>query len=101
MSGIECELAMTLDQIDRTRKLHEELRRNLVRQECYADNELNDMEQRTPKYSTYRFPEREKLQRRLIKIEDTRRMLALKQEDDLRDLHDRLLAVLNRRAHLD
>ena len=100
VTGLERQVALTLDQLAQTRTLHEDLRRSLLRQECYTDNELNDMEQRTPKYSPYRFPEREKLQRRLIKFEEERRRLALKEDEQLRGIHDRLLELVNRHAVL-
>lgn len=91
------EVAIAVDHLDSLRKLHTELRRRLLRLECYVDNELHDMEMRTPKYSPYRFPEREKLQRRLIKIEDERRRLAQAEEEQVQRLQDRLLDLLNKR----
>ncbi len=98
--SLEQELALTLDHLDKTRELHESLRRNLVRIECYVDNELIDMERRTPKYSPYRFPEREKLQRRLIRIEEERRRLALQEHEQVRELRAQLLSLLGKRELL-
>ncbi len=98
--GLERELALTLEHLDKTRELHEILRCNLVRIECHVDNELSDMERRTPKYSPYRFPEREKLQRRLIRIEEERRRLAPQEHEQIRGLHGRLLEIVNRHSVL-
>ena len=96
-TGIERELALTLDHIDRARELHDKLRLSLLRVECYVDTELTHMEQRTPKYSPYRFPEREKFQRRLFQIEHERRRLALIEEEQLQTLQSRLLSVMQER----
>ncbi len=99
-STLEQQLALALDHLDSMRAMHKELRRNLVRQECYADNELHDMEMRTPQYSPYRFPEREKLQRRLIKIEDERRRLAVDENDAVRESHKEILQLMGRGRQL-
>lgn len=96
-SALERELSLTLNHLDQVRDVHKELRRSLLRAECYTDNELHDMEMRTPKYSPYRFPEREKFQRTLFKIESERRRLSMIESESLRDLHDRLLELLNKR----
>jgi hypothetical protein len=95
---LEDQLALALEHLDATRALHKELRRSLVCQECYADNELRDMEMRTPKYSPYRFPEREKLQRRLIKIEDERRRLMIAEHETARGVQERILELLGKRV---
>ncbi len=100
IGALERRLALTVSQLEDTRSLHKELRRQLVRQECYADNELHDMEMRTPRYSPYRFPEREKLQRRLIKIEDERRRLAMVEHESVREIRDRLLELLDQQTFL-
>lgn len=95
------EIALSLDHLDRERSLHERRLRSLLRVECYTDTELIQMEQRTPTYSPYRFPEREKLQRRLLRIEEERRRLAGEHEGKLQALHDRLLELLHKRAQLE
>ena len=98
---IQRQLALTLNHIGRVRKLNDELVLRLLRMECYTDTELIHMEQRTPRYSPYRFPEREKLQRRLIKIEDERRKLAIAKEEKLQQLHDRLLDLMNKDGQIN
>ena len=97
---IEREIVLTLDHIDRMREIGKQLSRSLLRSECYVGTELIQMEQRTPRYSPYRFPEREKLQRRLLAIEQERRRLSVAEEEQLRALHDRLLSLLNKHAQL-
>ena len=94
------ELALIVTQIDRLRALNERESRQLLRIECYVDSELLQMEERTPRYSPYRFPEREKLQRRLMTIDQERRRLVIGHEDKLRQLHDRLLYLLEQHTQL-
>ena len=74
--------------------------RSLVRVECYVDTELMQMEQRTPRYSPYRYPEREKLQRRLHHVGGERRKLVVAHEERVQRLHDRLLDLLNKHAQV-
>lgn len=99
-SMVEREIALTVDQIDRFQQLHEELHRSLMQTECYIDSDLMQMEQRTPRYSPDRFPERDKLQRRLTEICRERRNLAITREERMRELHNRLLLLLNRHSQL-
>ncbi len=98
--SLEQEIDVTLDHLTKVRELHQELRQSLLREECYVDTELMQMEQRTPRYSPHRFPEREKLQRRLGAIGKERRHLALLRLDKLEVLQTRLLTLLNKHSHL-
>lgn len=100
-SPLAKEVALLLDHLDRLRALEERLTRSLLRVECYVDTELMQMESRTPKYSPYRFPEREKLQRRLGELERERRQLAESQEKERQRLHDRLLDAVKKHEALD
>lgn len=100
-SAVTDEIALTLDQIDRTRDLHKRLQRDLIRLECYTNSELMQMEARMPRYSPYRFPEREKLQRRLIGLHGDRGRLAMEEDRALTGLQRRLLESVHRRMHLD
>lgn len=83
-----------LDQIDGWRETREKLDHSLLRAECYTDTELMQMEARTPKYSPYRFPEREKLQRRLFEIEKERRRSDVTHRERLDELHHHLLELV-------
>ncbi len=94
------EIALTLDHITRFRDLHEHLRRSLVRLECYIHTELLQLDPHRPVYRDERFVERDKLKRRLFKIEEERRRLAVQKEERLQGLHERLLALLHRHALL-
>ena len=90
------EIALVLDQLDSLRDLDDSQRLSLLRVECYTNTELMQMEQRTPRYSPHRFPEREKFQRSLLRIEQDRRRLADTAADRERHLHDRLLSLVER-----
>ena len=91
---------MTLARLDGLRDQHESLQHNLLTAECYVDTELMQMELRTPRYSPYRYPEREKLHRRLLSIEQQKTQLALRESVQLGELHDRLLYLLNEHTRL-
>ncbi len=98
---LEQNIALTLEQIDRLRGLQKKQLTSLCRTECYVDTELMQMEERTPRYSPYRFPEREKLQRQLFAIEAERRKHSVFYEDRLQGLQKKLLELMQRHEQLD
>ena len=95
------EIALTVDQIKRLKKKHEEQFLRLLRIECYVDTDLMQLEERIPRYVPYHFPEKEKFKQRLFEIEKERRNLNLKLEDKSRSLEDRLLSLINKYEQLD
>ena len=99
-SFIEDDIALTLHQIDRLRARDRDIRQSLVQAECYINTELIQMEERTPRYSPYRFPEREKLQRRLSRVAEERRRFVISQAEKLDAFHDRLLSQLCKHRQL-
>lgn len=94
------EIALTLHHIDRLRAREQDMMQSLLQAECYIDTELMQMEQRTPRYSPYRFPEREKMQRRLSRIAEERRRLTVTEAERLDALHNRLLSLLSKHRQL-
>lgn len=94
------EMALTVDQLEGIRKVHDKARRSLLRQECYLDTEITQREPRPPVYEDPRLPERDRLRDRLRAVEKERRKLLLSEEEQLRPLHDRLLTLLNRHDQL-
>lgn len=100
VAGLEREIAFVMEQIETLRATRDRLSKNLLQIECYVNTELLQMEQRTPRYSPYRYPEREKLQRRLLDIEHERRDRSVTHEQRLAELHKRLLDLLNQHAVL-
>ncbi len=97
---VERDITLTLGQLEEIRTVHARQRQRLLRLECYTDTELMQMEARTPRYSPNRFPEREKFQRRLLSIEQSRVRLELQEAEELRQLRGRLLYLLNEHARL-
>ena len=85
---------------DAWRAIRERLLRSLLRGDCYAGTELMQMEARTPRYSPYRFPEREKFQRRLFEIDKERRRLETQHERTVVELENRLFTLLEQHAQL-
>ena len=65
-------------------------------EESGIGTELLQMEARTPRYSPYRFPEREKLQRRLGQLSQERRRFKMTEAEKLDGLHNRLLSLLSK-----
>lgn len=100
-SFIEDNIALTLHQIDRLCARDKDIKQNLLQAECYIDTELMQMEERTPRYSPYRFPEREKMQRRLNRIAEERRQFVISNAEKLDAFHDRLLSLLNKHRQLN
>lgn len=100
-SMIKREIALTAEQINSLQKLHEDQFSKLLQAECDTNSELMQMEQRMPRYSPCRFPERDKLQQRLFNIEKERRNLTLRLQDRKQSLEDRLLSLINKHEQLD
>ena len=94
------QIAFVQEQIQQSRSLDEALRHHLLQDECAINTELIQMEQRTPRYSPYRYPEREKLQRRMQSLRHEERQLVVQHHQRLSQLHDRLLELLNRHDQL-
>jgi hypothetical protein len=98
---IRREIALTVDQLNRQRELHDKQLRRLLRIECYVDTDLMQLQQRIPRYTQHHFPEKEKLKQRLLEIEKERRKLTLRLDDKHQSLQDRLLNLLNKHEQLD
>lgn len=100
-SLIQDDIALILDQIDQLRTRGKGIMQSLLQSECYIETELLQMEDRTPRYSPYRFPEREKLQRRLSRIAEERRRFTMTLAEKLDSFHDRLLLLLKKHRQLN
>jgi hypothetical protein len=100
LSGLRREIALIQEQLEQTRTVNECIRRHRLRDECEISTELMQMEQRTPRYSPYRFPEREKIQRRSHALRREERQQLMSYILRMDQLHDRLLQLLNRHDQL-
>lgn len=99
-SSLDDQIRLALQHIEANRGREQAMNENLLLEECEIGTELLQMEARTPRYSPYRFPEREKLQRRLSRLAQERRRLMITEGEKLDTLHDRLLALLGKRRLL-
>lgn len=95
-SILKDELALTLHQLGGLRARGKKIEESLFHEESEINTELMQMEQRTPRYSPYRYPEREKLQRRRGRIKEQQRSLAIAHNQRLDALQDRLLSSLSK-----
>jgi len=86
------DLAVALAELDWCRALHRQLERSLLQAECLVDSELMQPQQQPG--------DRARLQGRLFSIEAERRRLTLARHDQLRELYQRLLALLNKYVYL-
>ena len=100
-SLLEQDIALTLEQLDRMQDLLNRQMTSLCRTACYVDTDLMQMEEGAPRYSPYRFPERDKLQKRLFDIEAERRKHSVFYEDRLQGLQKKLLSLMQKHEQLD
>ncbi len=94
------QMALTLHQIGGLQDRRKKTDQSLLQEECEINTELMQMEQRTPPYSPYRFPEREKLQRRRGRVLEQGRRFMISHAEKLDALHDRLLSLLSRHRQI-
>ena len=90
------EIALILNQIKQLKKFHNSQLSKLTDTECQIGTEMIQMEDRTPRYSSYKYPEREKFQRQLIGIKSERTRQDLFYEDRLQNLHRALLGLIHK-----
>ncbi len=100
VSALEQDIALVADHIHELRMLNHTLLRSLLRVECYIDTEIMQREPREPVYVDERLAERDRLRNKLQKLEEERRRHAVTYREKMQELHDRLLSLLQRHAHL-
>ncbi len=100
-SILKDEMALTLHQLSGLRARGKKIEESLLQEQSEINTELMQMEQRTPRYSPYRYPEREKLQRRRGRIREQQRRLMEATAEKLDSLHDRLLSLLSKRKQVE
>ena len=99
-SMLKREIALTVEQIDQSRKLRKEMLDSLQKNECEINTELIQMEDRTPKYSSQKFPEREKFMRSLLGLEVEQRRLNAQAREKIHSLENRLLGLMNKHEQI-
>ncbi len=101
ISGLERQISLSLDELDHSLEVHRSISRDIVRSEAEIGTELMQMEARTPRYSPYRFPEREKFQRQLHNLGQEKRRLSMTWHQKLREHYDGLWSLWEKHAMLD
>jgi len=97
---IESDIFLTLNQLDQVQEMHNELGRSLDTTESYLNTEIMQLEDRMPRYSPYKYPEKEKLQGKLLGLETERRRLAVEQQREEHRLQRQLLVLKNKQSQL-
>lgn len=88
-------IALTVHQIKNLRHLHSRQRDKLDRNKCDIDTEILQLEERIPRYSPYKYPEREKFHRQLLGVKSEIRRQDAVYEDRLQNLHKSLLGLIH------
>ena len=101
LSGLDREISFRLNELERTLDVHEWISRNITRSQAAVNTELMQMEDRTPKYSPTRFPEREKFHRQLHGLEQERRRFSLTRHQQLQELYLGLWSLWEKHRLLD
>jgi hypothetical protein len=100
-SMIARETVLALEHLRQTKAFHEKQAKQLLQTECDIGTELIQLEARTPRYSLYRFPEREKLNRRLQRLGEEKRRLESIHQEQVQTLETKLLSLLEKHSQLD
>jgi hypothetical protein len=100
-SMIARETVLTLEHLRQAKAFHEKQAMQLLQTECDIGTELLQLKARTPRYSSYRFPEREKLNRRLQRLGEEKRRLDSIHQDRVQTLETKLLSLLEKHSQLD
>ncbi|OHB49722.1 MAG: hypothetical protein A2Y10_06070 [Planctomycetes bacterium GWF2_41_51] len=90
------EIAFTVDQIKRFKEFHNDQIEEFYKTECDIETELLQVESRTPRYSPYKYPEREKLQRQLVGVKSEKRRQEVFYEDRMQNFEKNLLALIHK-----
>lgn len=98
---IEREISLILDHLDRIRQLYQIQKKQMIRLECRIGTQIKQLYPKTPYSIDTRWKDRERLQGKILKIEQERRKLKLIQQEQIRQLYDQLLKAMNRYRQLE
>lgn len=93
---IRQDIALTLEHLNRHRVHHQEQLRSLLKAECYIGTELREVYHCTPKRSLEPLPDRGRLRKQLMKVEQERRKSLGAYEEGLRGLNEKLLGLVQK-----
>lgn len=95
-SILKNKIALAVDQIKRLKGFHQNQNSRFSKVESDVGTEILRLEDRLPKYSLTKCPEREKFQKQLIGIKSERRKEESFYEDKLQGLHRHLLELVQK-----
>ena len=95
-SILKNKIALTVDQIKRLKSFHHNQVSRFGKTELDIGTEILQLDDRTPRYSPYKYPEREKLQRQQMGVKTEKRKEASFYEDKLQTLHKNLLELVQK-----
>lgn len=95
-SILKNKIALTVDHIERIKDFHQNQNSRFTKTELDIGTEILQLEDRTPRYSPYQYPEREKLQRQLMGVKTEKRKEETFYEDKLQGLHKDLLRLVQK-----
>lgn len=95
-SVLKREIALAANQIDHLRESHKSQNKSFTKAECDIGTELLQMKERAPKYSPYKFPERERFQARLQGVASERRRFKIHYEEKMQNLQKHLLGLIHK-----
>ncbi len=90
------EIALTLDQIKQSKEFHEKQISEITNTECSIGTDIMQTEDRTPRYSSAKYPEIEKFQRQLLGVQSEKRRQEMLYEDKLQNLQRNLLGLIHK-----
>jgi hypothetical protein len=108
-SAIEREIALTLNHIEGVNKVHSMLENELSKLQMYFDTKIMQIWPGMIEHVPYlnreqdrqKIKEKEKLQDKLLNLDEERRKLLVSLEEKLQPLHDRLLQLLQKQVLLE
>lgn len=99
-SFLEQEIALTLEQLERAKELHQEQLTRIIRSETYVDTDLIKLDSYHLRQFTNRHRVRDNLKTKLLKLDMERRTLISLHEDKATKFQSRLLTLLQQHARL-
>lgn len=98
--GLRREIGSVLGHLRDARTLHELERGRLVDLECDTATDLRQLDRRPTDYTDSRWSDRQRLKARLGGLSHERAQLSIGHRRHQQELHDRLVALINRHAQL-
>jgi len=99
-SLLEQEIALTLEQLERSNELHQEQLTRIIRSETYVDTDLIKLDSYHLRLFVHRHKVRDNLKTKLLKLDMERRSLITSHEHQVTKLQSSLLTLLQQHSRL-